>query len=420
MIKNLNELTTTKIRKKILEILDYGLEETRTSTILKNSVKLKGGILTVQKKDFDLSKSKRIFILGIGKASGEACQYLEKLLGKKLAAGWCIDVSKRKFNKIKFTLGSHPHSSKKNFEFTKEVVETFSNLKEDDFVITVISGGGSALFCYPFESECITQVKLFKKLTKKGANIKDINIVRKHLSLVKGGGLAKIIFPAKLISLIFSDVPGDDLTTIASGPSIKDPTNIKDAEKILKKYNIKYEGKFFETPKENKYFKNIFNFLLCSSKTTLKAMQKKAKELKINSKIFKTNFQADADEAGKILLEKTNSGELLLAGGETTVKIKGSGKGGRNQQVVLSALKFLKENELIISCASDGHDYTKAAGAVGDKETIKKTKELGLDPEKFAKNNDSFNFFKKTKDQIITGPTGINVSDIFLIYKSNN
>ncbi len=417
MINNLNEIATTKTRKKILEILDYGLEETRTSTILKNSVKLKRGILTIQKKDFDLSKSKRIFVLGIGKASGEACQYLEKLLGEKLTAGWCIDVSKRKFNKIKFTLGSHPHSSNKNFEFTKKVVTAFSHLKEDDLVITVISGGGSALFYYPLEAKNTAQVDLFKKLTKNGANIKDINTVRKHLSFVKGGGLAKIIFPAKIISLIFSDVPGDSLTTIASGPLTKDSTTPKDAKKVLEKYKIKYEGNFLETPKEEKYFKNISNFIICSAGTLLSKMQEKAKKNKINAVIFKTDFQADADEAGKILLEKTNSGELLLAGGETTVKIEGSGKGGRNQQVVLSALKYLKENELIISCASDGHDYTEAAGAVGDEETIKKAKELELDPEKFAKNNDSFNFFKKTKDHIMTGPTGINISDIFLIYK---
>jgi glycerate-2-kinase len=417
MIKNLNKIANSTQRKKILKILDFGLEQTRTSTILKNSIKLNGDILTVQKKAFNLKKSKRIFVLGIGKASGEACQYLEKLLGERLTKGYCIDIQKRNLNTIKFSLGSHPHSSKKNFEFTKEVVTALTDLAEDDLVITVISGGGSALFVYPFESECITQVDLFKKLTKKGANIKDINTVRKHLSLVKGGGLAKIIFPAKIISLIFSDVPGDDLTTIASGPLAKDPTTPKDAKKILEKYKIKYDGEFLQTPKGEKYFKNILNFLVCSSSTTLLQMQKKAEELKINSKIFKVDFQADADEAGKILLEKTNSGELLLAGGETTVKIKGSGKGGRNQQVVLSALQYLKENELIISCASDGHDYTEAAGAIGDSETIRKAEKLKLDPEKFRKNNNSFNFFLKTKDHIITGPTGINVSDIFLIYK---
>ncbi len=417
MIKNLNKLATTKTRKKILAVLDYGFEQTRTSTILKNSVKLNGDILTIQKKTFNLSKSKKIFVLGIGKASAESCQYLEKILEKKITKGYCIDIQKKGLKIIKLTVGSHPHSSKKNFEFTKKVVKNLSNLTKNDLVITVISGGGSALFCYPFKSECKTQVELFKKLTKKGANIKDINIVRKHISLVKGGGLAKIIFPAKVISLIFSDVPGNNLSTIASGPLIKDTSTPKDAKKILTKYQIKYSGNFFETPKENKYFKNISNFLLCSAETMLLAMQKKAKQLKINTRVLKKSFQADADKAGKILLKKTKSGELLLAGGETTVKIKGQGKGGRNQQVVLSSLKYLKENELIISCASDGYDFTKVAGAIGDLETLKKAKKLKLDPNKFIKNNDSFNFFSKTKDQIITGPTGINISDVFLIYK---
>lgn len=417
MIKNLNKISTTETRKKILEVLDFGLEQTRTSTVLKNSVKLDGDHLTVQGEKFDISKAKKVLVLGIGKASGEACEFLENLLGDKLTMGYCIDTQERDLHTIKLTVGSHPHSSKKNFDFTENVITAFKDLTEDDIVIAVISGGGSALFCYPFESECVTQVELFRELTKKGANIKDLNTVRKHLSLVKGGGLAKIIFPTKTIGLIFSDVPGDDMTTIASGPLTKDPTTPEDARKVLKKYDIKYDGDLFETPKEDEYFKNISTFLICSSSTALSAMQEKATELGLNARIFKTDFQADADEAGKILLEETKSGELLLAGGETTVKIEGSGKGGRNQQVVLSALEYLKESELIVSCASDGHDYTEVAGAIGDSETKRKAIDLGLDQEEFAKNNDSFNFFKQTNDHIITGPTGINVSDLFLIYK---
>ena len=262
------------------------------------------------------------------------------------------------------------------------------------------------------------KVQITKQLLKSTATIHEINTVRKHLSLVKGGGLAKIVYPATMISLIFSDVPSNDISFVASGPTVRDKTNIDDAKAILSKYNIKYDGEFFETPKEDKYFENVHNFILCSGKTVLSAMGKKAEEMDIQARVLRSDFEADADQACRILLENANSGELLLATGETTVKIKGKGKGGRNQQLVLSALKYIKEGDVVISCASDGYDYTEAAGAIADSETLKKAKEYNLNIEEYINNNDSFHFFEKTKDQIMTGKTGLNVSDIFLVYKN--
>ncbi|MBI3671625.1 DUF4147 domain-containing protein [Candidatus Azambacteria bacterium] len=417
MIKNIKELSITPERKILLEILDHGLEQTRSEIVLGAEIKRSGEILTVQKKNFDLSKYERIIITAIGKAAGDACKFLESVLEDKITKGYCIDVSDKELKMIEHTTGTHPYPSEKNAAFSKAVVSILSNLKNTDLVIAVISGGGSSLFCLPYETECEAGVEIFKELTKKGAAIEEINTVRKHLSVVKGGGLAKIAYPATIIGLLFSDVPGNDIGMIASGPTVKDKTTIKEAKNILKEYEINYAGELFETPKEERYFKNVHNFLICSNKTTIIAMLKKAKELGIFAKALGRDIQMDANTTGKFLLENTKPGEILLAGGETTVKIKGSGKGGRNQQVALSTLEMIEDGNIVISCASDGYDYTEAAGAIADGETLKKSKKEKLDIKKYINGNDSFNFFEKTKDQIITGKTGMNVSDIFLAYK---
>ncbi len=417
MIKNIKELSTNPEREKLLQVLDYGLEQTKSDVVLRSQIKREGDVLIIQEKEFDLKNFKQVIIVALGKAAGDSCKFLEEILKDKITKGYCIDVSDKDLKLIEHTTGTHPYPSEINANFAKSVVSLLSGLKKDDLVIAVISGGGSSLFCMPFDTECEAGVEIFKELTKKGATIEEINTVRKHLSLVKGGGLAKIVYPATLASLIFSDVPGNNIGMIASGPTTKDTTTVQDAKIILKEYDIAYQGELFETPKEDKYFENVFNFLVCSNKNTLQAMLKKANELKIYTKVLDQDLQMDANEAGKFLLSKTKKGELLLAGGETTVKITGKGKGGRNQHTALASLLSLETGDILISCASDGYDYTEAAGAIADQETLKKANKLGLDIKKYLEENDSFNFFQKTKDQIMTGKTGLNVSDIFLAYK---
>jgi glycerate-2-kinase len=300
-----------------------------------------------------------------------------------------------------------------------------------------------------------------QQLLKSGANIYEMNIVRKHLDLVKGGGLAKILYPAKVISLIFSDVPGNDLSFIASGPTVKDKTTINDALKIIKKYKIKGISRkdLIETPKENKYFKNVENKLALSNLTALDAMKEKAKKFDLRAKILTDKLKGEVSQVAKYLLNeiKKSREELILCSGETTVKVKGNGKGGRNQELVLWFLKYLKENAeirgnnelntriyaedkhadtrgkvfsadprndslrgsasdfIILSLNSDGWDNSEFAGALGDYLTLEKTRKLNLDLDKFLQNNDSFNFFKKTKDGIKTSRLPINVADLIMI-----
>jgi glycerate 2-kinase len=365
-------------------------------------------------------------------------------------------------NPIVYFKGTHPLPSRKNFLFTKKIIERFQGkLTKDDLVIVLVCGGGSAMLVYP-KINLKKYIQVNQELLKSGANIYEMNTIRKHLDLVKGGGLLKILYPAKVISFIFSDVPGNDLSFIASGPTVKDKTKIGDALKIIKKYKLKSVRKedLIETPKEEKYFKNVRNILALSNLTALKAMKEKAESLGFKAKILTDNLKGDVKDVAKFLFQeiKKSKEKILIAGGETTVKVKGKGKGGRNQELVLWFLQYTdlygskmdntdNKNQrlfaldpresayknnirvnprcnqsssayLIISLNSDGWDNTEFAGAIGDKITLEKAKKLKLDIDKFLENNDSFHFFQKTKDGIITGRLPINVADLILVWKT--
>jgi glycerate-2-kinase len=250
-----------------------------------------------------------------------------------------------------------------------------------------------------------------------------MNTVRKRLSAVKGGKLAKILYPARVASLIFSDVPGNDLAFIASGPTVKDPTTIADAEKIIKKFHLDEKfgeiiQKFTETPHENKYFTKVDNILMLSNLTALNAMKTEAKKHGINARIFSDTFQGFAAEVGRELIARTRKNEMLLIGGETTVKVTGDGVGGRNQEVVLASIPLIENDGIVVAAiASDGWDNSKNAGAIADITTLDQEVRLNLDPYTFIHNNDSYTYFEKVGDGIKTGRLPSNVSDLIVILK---
>jgi glycerate-2-kinase len=287
----------------------------------------------------------------------------------------------------------------------------------------VVSGGGSALLCYPHDMSCEAEVSIILALTVKGATIQELNTVRKHISKVKGGQLAKLMYPASVISLIFSDVPGDDLSMVASGPTVRDNTFMKDAAAILKKYDVLEvcqmpSCNLVETPKENRYFEKVQNVLAVSAKQALWAMKETAEDLGFDVKIFGENFQGIARELGiKIIAANNRHHECLIGAGESTVHIIGKGKGGRNQEMALAALSSVSQNQVLVCAASDGHDNTDAAGAIVDNNVLTRAKTLGLDPNQFLQNNDSYNFFEQTGDLLLTGLTEANVSDFFVCLK---
>lgn len=424
LIKNFESLNRTPQRKICLDIIEAALSSIQPQNIIAKNFSLNGKILTIQNKMVDLTRFERIFLLGFGKGSAGLSKYIESMLGNLLTEGYVIDLVPEQFSRIQLTVGTHPLPSEGNLSFTKNALERLGNLTEKDLVIVVIAGGGSVLFENPYRIDLEKLIEVNKHLLFSGATIAETNIVRKHLSWVKGGGLIKPLFPAKVVSVIASDVPGNDLSSIASGPTVKDETTKEQALEVLRGYGLfeklgLAEEDFIETPKENKYFENAMNILLVGNQTALLAMQAKAKELGFEAKIATDKLQAEVGTAGKELMDQI-SGGVLLAGGETTVKVLNKGgQGGRNQELVLAALPLVDEKTTIASFDSDGWDNSPFAGAIGDTLTIQKAKELNINPEIFLQENNSFLFFEKTGDGIITDRLPSNVSDLMIVIKSN-
>jgi len=419
LIKNFVNLATTPSRKVVLQLIKAALLSIQPQKIMEDEFSLLGSILNIKGKDYDLKSFDRIFVVGFGKGSSGICKFIENSLGEGLTEGWDIDIVTETFKKIRYTKGTHPLPSATNVKYTEDVLANLQNLSEKDLVLVVINGGGSALF----ESPVIPLPRLSavnSELLKSGATISEINVIRKHLSNVKGGKLAEKLFPAKIIGLIFSDVPGNDLSVIASSPTVKDNSSIEDAKKIIKKYSLTsvMEKDFVETTLNEKYFSNVENIIMVSNQTALIAMKTKAKELGFKSVILTDRLEGDSKKIGEILLSETRKKEILLAGGETTVKVRGNGIGGRNQTLVLASLKYINQGEIIAAFDSDGWDFTTYAGAIGDERTFEKAKELGLDIDEYLDNDNSTVFFQKTGDGIDTGKLESNVSDLFIVFKN--
>src|SRR3989344_6594920 len=421
LIKNFDVLNKSPQRKICLELIETALASIQPENVIPKNFTLGGNILTIQNQTIDLNNFERIFLLGFGKGSAGLSKQIENLLGNKITSGLVIDLESQSFSKIEYTQGSHPLPSEQNFAFTQKAMKQFNNLTIKDLVIVVIAGGGSAMLVSPYKISLEKLIETNKLLLKSGANITEMNIVRKHLDIVKGGGLAKLFYPAKIVTMISSDVPGNDLSTIASGPTVRDATTKEQAFEVLKKYNIFGEfsqDDFLETPKDEKYFANTTTILMLSNQTALQAMQEKGKELGHNVIILSDRFQDEAKFAGKKLIDQIPENIIILAGGETTVRVTKKGKGGRNQELVLAALEHINENILIASFDTDGWDNTEFAGAIGDSLTIKKAKEENANPDEFLNNNNSYYFFEKIEDSIITGHLPSNVSDLMIVIKN--
>ncbi len=422
-IKNYDSLATNDNRKVVLDLIETAFASVAPHEVFKQNLSLENNILKIQNKTYDLSKFERVFLLGFGKGSAGNAKRIEETLGDSLTEGYVIDVVEDEhFKKSHYTKGTHPLPSQENFSFTTHAIEHFEHTTDKDLVIIITCGGGSVLFEAPHTFTLDKMITVNKTLLESGANITEMNIVRKHLSKVKGGGLAKILYPATVVNLIFSDVPGNDLTVIASGPLVKDPTTLKHAKAVYEKYHLEKSGvlspsDFVETPKEDKYYQKVSNVLMLSNLTALNAMEKLAREKGYQVHVMSDRLQGDARTLGEKLINETPHGQILLAGGESTIKITGKGKGGRNQALVLCALKHIKGDTILASFGTDGWDFYEFAGALADKDTFKKMKELELDAKTFLKDDNSYEFWNKIGDGIQTGKQDSNVSDLYIVFK---
>ncbi|MEM3703496.1 MAG: glycerate kinase [Candidatus Bathyarchaeia archaeon] len=446
IIQNGETQLDRKARELALKGLEASIKAADPKLIVKSKVKLKGSILHVDGYSFDLKKFKNIYVIGGGKASGLMAEAIEDTLGEKITSG-IINIpkgSKHKTNRIKLHEASHPIPDENGIEGTRHMLEIAEEACENDLVICLISGGGSSLMPLPRNGITITdKKKITEDLLKCGASINEINTVRKHISEFKGGWLAKKAYPATILNLILSDVLGDPLDFIASGPTVPDSTTFSDAIKVLKKYGLwdkapssirkvlseGEKGIIPETPKaDDEAFKKVFNVVVGNNRAASLAACNVLKSEGLNTLLLTSFLEGEARHIGTVLASLTReivaSGNPvqrpagLVAGGETTVTVTGKGKGGRNQEIALSAsLKISSLNGVVIaSLSTDGVDGpTDAAGALVDGKTIARAEVLGLRAEEFLADNNSYNFFSKLGDLILTGPTGTNVNDVSVI-----
>src|SRR3972149_9092707 len=433
----------------LIDIFNFALMAVDPYRAILKKVKVARGRMIADEQEYNLDHFDRIVVIGAGKATSPMARAIEGIFEVRIDEGIIIVKygHTQLLRRIRQIEGSHPLSDLNGVRGTKDVMDILKRADKKTLIICLISGGASSLLVSPFEDLSLEDKRTVTELLlKAGATINELNAVRKHLSNVKGGRLAEMAHPATLVTLVLSDVIGDRLDVIASGPTVPDSTTFKDAIGVLRKYKLEdkipvrvakvlkdgLEGKIEETPKGGEeFFKKTRTFIAGGIKEALDAAKEKAQSMGFATAIMTSELQGEAREAARDLAARAReakntlgSGDkprCLLSGGETTVTVKGNGVGGRNQEL---ALAFAIEIEgrkgiTMLSAGTDGTDGpTEATGAIVDRETLLLAGEYDLDPLFYLENNDSYHFFKRLdslsrrKHHLITGPTGTNVMDI--------
>ena len=421
-----------KIREDILDILTSALDAVDPYKAVKS--RFNGGKIVLEDGEIDSSNFENVYLVGFGKASVGMAQATCDSINIKRGVVVTNDPDNSVQNNCITTLvGGHPISNQNSINSAEKIIEIVKECGKKDLLIVLISGGGSALLCKPRISLKGMQ-QTTDLLLKSGADINEINTIRKHLSFVKGGQLVRHA-KCRVVSLIVSDIVNDPMGFIASGPTYPDSTTYNDAQDILFKYilweklpsearrTIKsgIRGDIPETPKNcDPVFENVHNFIVANNEIACNAAGIKAKELGYEPVLLTTYLTGEAKDVGTYLVEKTGESDrkkFFISGGETTVTIRGNGKGGRNQEMVLGSIKNLDGKDTVFaSFATDGIDgKSGAAGAIADGFSLKRARKRNLDPDRYLMNNNSYEFFSTLGDLFITGPTGTNVMDIQII-----
>jgi glycerate 2-kinase len=437
-------MTMIDNHKEILgRILKAGLDAVDPEAAVRNYVSREGSTLFVGNRDYDLDRYERVLLFGAGKGTAPMAKAVEEILGDHLTSGWIIvkygyGVPLEKTHTVE---AGHPIPDEAGLGAAESLLHRISECGEEDLIICAFSGGGSALLpapCPPLSLDEKQQTT--RLLLESGATIDEINAIRKHLSRSKGGQLAQTAYPATLVSLLLSDVIGDRLDVIASGPTVPDETTFVDCISIVEKYGLAEKlpkavmtlfqqgvaGSIPETPKKgDAVFSKVQNLIVGNNRNALLAAQDQAISLGYNTMILSSQIEGEAREVAQVFasIGKEISQSALpiappacvLAGGEPTVTIRGEGKGGRNQELALACAISIDgwERIALLSAGTDGTDGpTDAAGAIISGLTCKDARQAGLDPYAYLASNDSYSFFESLGDLVKTGPTRTNVMDI--------
>lgn len=436
----------TRLRRDALAIFDAGLKGADPVKGIRQHVRRHRDMLDVVGHRYDLSAYRNIYVVGAGKASARMALVVEELLANRISRG-LVNVKHGysvSLKKVKVYEAGHPLPDKAGVESAKEIASLLEQADDRDLVLCLISGGGSALLTHPADGLTLQdKQKTTQALLTCGAKIQEVNAVRKHISKVKGGRLAKLAYPATVISLILSDVIGDPIDGIASGPTAPDTSTFLDALHITERYGVGKKipaavrnllaqgakGEIEETPKaDDPIFQRVQNVIVGNNQQALHAAKRKAKSLGYHSLVLTGSLEGEARKAGGILAavakDIIRTGNpiarpaCVISGGETTVTIRGEGLGGRNQELGLAAAVAIDglEDVVILSGATDGTDGpTDAAGAMVDGATLRRAREKGLDALDYLQRNNSYHFLQAVRDQLITGPTLTNVMDVQLV-----
>ena len=444
---------------QLTEIFRAGVKRVDPYDLVTGAISLEKSILKIETEDFhrsfDLKTVESIVVIGAGKATARMALALEHILGSKISSG-CIVVKYGHTENLEYIHcieAGHPIPDDNGVKGTRKILSLAEKADMRTIVFTLISGGGSALLPCP----CKQRVKdreisltlqekqsVTRQLLESGATINEINCIRKHLSGIKGGNLARAIYPAAAVNLILSDVVGDDFDVIASGPTVPDPTSYADVMSIIDKYALKDSlpqkvmelvdlglyGALPETPKPgDPSFSNSANILIGTNYLSLKAAAAKADSLGFTSIILSSQITGEAREVAKVLYgigkdsRKHNllgPGNLcIIAGGETTVTIRGTGKGGRNQELALAYLAEMKNSPAdadgiyFLSASTDGNDGpTDAAGAFASRDLLQLAGKAGCKINAYLRDNNAYEFFDRLGHLLKTGPTNTNVCDL--------
>jgi hydroxypyruvate reductase len=436
----------------VQRVLQAAVRAVDPAAAVARSLIREGDLLTVGEKTWNLGSIRRLWLVGAGKAGAPMAHAAARILGDVITAGLVIvkegyagNAQEWLPDRIKIVEAGHPLPDERGLKATLEMLELLSHAGENDLVLCLLSGGGSALLTLPAEGLTLADLQqTTASLLACGASIDEINALRKHLDLVKDGGLARAAAPAELLALILSDVVGDPLEIIASGPTVADTSTFAEALTVIAQYRLEDQtppavlahlregqaGRFAETLKlGDPIFSRVYNRIIASNRQAALAGLAEAHSCGMNPLLLTTYLQGEARQVGRTLAAIARQmaasdhplprPACIAVGGETTVVVRGDGLGGRNLEVALGAVVEMAglEDLFLVTLATDGGDGpTDAAGAVVSGTTLQRARELGLRPDDFLERNDSYHFFEPLGDLLKTGPTQTNVNDLAFLF----
>jgi hydroxypyruvate reductase len=444
LISNGSSPALRRLRGDALRILSASVDVVDPKRVVLDHMNVTAEGFTVGESKVSVVDSARIYVVGGGKAGAAMAGAVEQLLGSRITGG-VVNVPRGTplpmGSRVKLVEADHPIPSEDGVAGVREMLRLLQGLSHEDVVLCLISGGGSALMPLPAEEISLQDIQFLTRfLLRRGATINELNAVRKHLDAFKGGQLARAASPARVVTLIISDVVGDPLDVIASGPTVPDSTTFHDAKGVLEKYGLWEEapqpirrritrgirGEVPETPKQgDPVFQGSIQLVIASNRIASGAALREAEKLGYRSRVVTNALEGEARSVGRSLAETARETSeqsqglpcALIYGGETTVKVTGKGKGGRNQEVALAAVEGILGLDCVVAAfATDGVDGpTDSAGALADGSSMGRSREAGLDPAAYLADNNAYEYWRCLGDHLSTGATGTNVCDISLI-----